>query len=232
MKTQSAQSIFKYKINKGPLHKVPAIIKLTLLLPISIICMSLPPLWLGVGIGAAIVIAFICRFTIIEQLTDLKPALYYGILMYALSIFSNTFDNWEELTTLLPTTHYPLPTIILPNKDFLQIALRLILIIQLSALLFRTTTSMEIRESLCRVNKGLGNAISLFLSFIPQIFENWSIINKAWKARGGKNGIIKIKTTVFILISLSMEKAAMKAKALQSRRASVNSVNSVPLCPL
>ena len=172
--------------------------------------MSLPPLWLGVGIGTAIIIALFCRFTIIEQITDLKPALYYGLLMYALSIFSNIFDNWQEISS-------PLLTIILPNIDFLRITLRLILVIQLSALLFRTTTSMEIRESLCRVNKGLGNAISLFLSFIPQIFENWSIINKAWKARGGKNGMNKIRTTVFVLISLSMEKAAIKAKALEAR---------------
>ncbi|MDR2964881.1 MAG: energy-coupling factor transporter transmembrane protein EcfT [Treponema sp.] len=203
MKNKSA--VFKYKTIKGPLHKIPALIKLALLLPVSIICMSLPLYWLAVGIGAAIITAFLCRFTIREQLTDLKPALYYAALMYGLSVFSNLFENQINLY------------IFIPEPAYLQIILRLTLVIQISALLFRTTSSLEIREGLCRINKQLGTFISLFLSFIPQIFENWNIINNAWKARGGRNGLRKIKTTIFLLISLSMEKASLKAKALGAR---------------
>ena len=228
-------SVFRYKTIKGPLHKWPVLLKLFLLLPLSVFSMSLPPLWLFVGINAAVIIAFMCRFTIMEQFTDLKPALYYGSLMYALSVFSNIFENWTELSTQFSS----LLTILLPSFDFIRITLRLVLIIQLSALLFRSTSSMEIREGLCAVERFLrrlfshlpflgkriplrarfAENISLFLYFIPEIFTNWSLINLAWNARGGKQGVKKIKTTVFVLISLSMEKAAVKAKALAARDA-------------
>jgi energy-coupling factor transporter transmembrane protein EcfT len=197
-------AMFKYKTIKGPLHKPPALLKLILFLPLCIFCMTLPSLWLAAGIAGAILIAFICRINIQEQLSDLKPAFLYAVLMYLLSVFSNLFDS-----------HVFDPV---PNPDYLRVALRLVLVIQISALLFRTTSSMEIRESLCLfLPRQLAQNISLFLGFIPQLFETWSLINLAWKARRGKNGAGKIMSLVFILISLSMEKAAVKARALEAR---------------
>ncbi|MCL2444230.1 MAG: hypothetical protein FWD13_12315 [Treponema sp.] len=71
---------------------------------------------------------------------------------------------------------------------------------------------MEIRE-VVRLD-----IITLFLCFIPEIFQTWTSINTAWKARGGRQGISKIRTLVFVLISISLEKAALKAKALFARR--------------
>jgi biotin transport system permease protein/energy-coupling factor transport system permease protein len=212
-------------------------LKLFLLLPVSVFCMSLPSLWLGAGIAAAALTAFICGFTLREQLTDFKPAAFYASLMYALSVFSTLFENWNVL---------PLPALaaaaLLPRADFLRIVLRLALIVQLSALLFRTTSSVEIREGLNAIERFirrafsrlplLGKAISLgpsfaetsvaenitlFLSFIPEIFEVWTSVDLAWKARGGKQGLAKIKTLVFVLITLSFEKAALKARALEAR---------------
>jgi energy-coupling factor transporter transmembrane protein EcfT len=87
---------------------------------------------------------------------------------------------------------------------------------QFSSLLFRTTSSSEIRYAL--PDGRFTVYLSLFLGSIPEIFESWSVINRAWKARGGKNGIGKIKTIIFILISLSFERAAVKAKALAARQ--------------
>ena len=230
-----ANSVFRYKTVKGPLHKLPAVLKLFLLLPVSVICMSLPSLYLVAGITASVITAFLCGFTLREQLTDLKPAFYYAALMYALSIFSNIFDNRKNISIIF--LHFSFSDIFLPRSDFIHIALRLTLIVQLSALLFRTTSSMEIRESLNIIERFIRLAlsrlpiigkripaqtrfsenISLFLCFIPEIFSIWSSINIAWKARGGKNGLLKIKMSVFALISLSFEKAALKAKAYEVR---------------
>ncbi len=109
---------------------------------------------------------------------------------------------------------------------------------QLSSLLFRTTNQGELREALFALELGIrrflakvffqkkqvktenrfSGYIALFLCFIPEIFENWALINLAWKARGGKQGFTKIKTLTFVLISLSMEKASVKAKALEARQ--------------
>ncbi len=226
------EGIFKYKTVKGPLHKVPALVKLLLLLPLSVFFMSLSSVYLTAGIIAACVCAFLCRFTLREQLTDLKPAFFYTVLMYALSVFSRLIDTWNTFPS------FSLVFLLTPNPDFLRISLRLVLIIQLSSLLFRTTSQGELREALFALELGFkrflakiffqkkqvktenrfSGYIALFLCFIPEIFENWTFINTAWKARGGKQGFAKIKTLTFMLISFSMEKAALKAKALEARR--------------
>ena len=207
------QGVFKYKTVKGPLHKPPAMLKLFLFLPLSILCMSLPSVWLTAAIGAAMIIAFLCKFTVNEQITDLKPAAFYVALMYALSFFSIFFENWG----LLPFSELAVIAL-LPRSDFLRICLRLVLIVQISALFFRSTSSIELRDSLsCVFHKSISESIVLFLMFIPEIFKTWTDINLAWKARGGKQGLRKIKTTVFVLISLTMEKAAVKSKAMAAR---------------
>jgi len=200
-----SNTVFKYKTIKGILHEVPALIKLILLLPLSFVCMYLPPLWLVVGIVSAVFAAFICGLSLHDQLTDFKPVFFYAILMYALSVFSNLIDNFR----LMPVNQFL--TVFIPNHEYLRITLRLALIVQISALFFRTTSSLEIREVI-RLE-----IISLFLCFIPEIFKIWTSINLAWKSRGGKEGFGKIKALLFILISLSFEKAAIKAKALEAR---------------
>jgi len=200
-----SNTVFKYKTIKGLLHEVPALIKLILLLPLSFFCMYLPSLSLGVGIAFAVFMAFICGLSLQDQITDFKPVFYYAILMYALSVFSNLINNFRSL----PLNQFL--TAFIPNPGYLRITLRLALIVQISALFFRTTSSLEIREVLKL------EIISIFLCFIPEIFKIWTSVNLAWKSRGGKDGFGKIKTLVFILISLCFEKAAIKAKALEAR---------------
>ena len=200
-------SIFKYKTIKGPLHKIPALIKIIFFLLLSIFCITLPPLWLCAGILFLVLISFICRITLKEQLTDLKPALFYAILMYILSLLS----NFTEIYPPLFISYSSLRFFFTPRGDYLQITLRLILIVQLSALFFRTTSSLEIRETVRM------NIITLFFMFIPEIFNTWENINLAWKARRGSEGFYKIKSLFFVLISVSFNKAAVKAAALESR---------------
>jgi len=229
------QAVFQYKTIKGLLHKLPSMLKLFLLLPISVICMALPSLWLCAGIITAIIIAFLCRFTLREQFTDLKPAFLYALIMYALSVFSNVFNYFNGIQQ---TVNFSMLNVLLPHYDFIRIALRLTLIIQISALFFRTTSRIEIRECLNSIEifirrifsklpvfgkfissrSDFSENISLFLTFIPEIFLIWTNINTAWKARCGKNGLKKINMLVFVLISLSFEKAVIKAKALEARK--------------
>jgi len=198
-------SCFMYKTKKGLLHKVPAVVKLLLLLPLSFFCMSLPPLWLAAGVFSAVIASFICGLSLYDQITDLKPAFFYSLLMYALSVYSNFFNNFSHINTGNFFIFF------IPDNEYLRIILRLALIVQISALLFRTTSSLEIREVVKL------QTVSLFLCFIPEIFKIWTSVNLAWKARGGKDGIKKIKTVLFVLISLSFEKAALKSKALEAR---------------
>jgi biotin transport system permease protein/energy-coupling factor transport system permease protein len=235
MAMRSAQTVFRYKTERGLLHRIPAALKLFLLLPLSVLCMPLPPCRLGVGIVFLVMLAFTAGFSLREQLTDLKPAFYYATLMYALSLFSAILEWFPALLETGETSH--LSAILLPRFGFLQISLRLVLIVQLSALLFRSTSSIELRDSIGTVerfirlrvshlpllgkriapNPRFSQSIALFLGFIPEIFETWKQINLAWKARAGKQGLRKIKTLVFVLVSISLEKAAGKANALAAR---------------
>ena len=210
MAVKNKVTIFQYKTKKGLYHKVPAIIKLILILPLSIFCVSLPSNWLFACIIAAIILAFIGGINLKEQLADFKPVLFYGIFMYLLSVFSNLFENIVITQPYIDI--YTILFLLKPKTDFLRLALRLTLIVQLSAILFRTTSSLEIRE-VVRIE-----AVSIFLMFIPEIFNIWTSINSAWKARDGKKGLYKIKTLLFVLISLCFEKAAIKAKAIEARR--------------
>ena len=225
------QAVFKYKTVKGPLHKLPAMVKLFFLLPLSGLCISLSPLWLEAGIVVLILTAFLCGFTLREQITDLKPAIFYALLMYALSVFSILLENWKGITL------ESFINALVPREEFLRIALSLAVVLQLSALLFRTTSSTEIREGLNAIEKFLRRGlfhlplfgkkislrpsfaqnITLFLSFIPEIFQTWSNIDLAWKARNGRHGFSRIRTLCFVLITLSFEKAALKSKALTAR---------------
>jgi len=229
------QAVFRYKTVKGPLHKLPAMVKLFILLPLSGFCVSVSPLWLGTGMVVLTLTAFLCGFTLREQLTDLKPAAIYAFLMYSLSVFSTLMDS--TFKNLMEMTFGDLAAALIPREDFLKIALSLAVVMQLSALLFRTTSSVEIREGLFTIERFLravfsrlpffgkrislhprfAQNISLFLCFVPEIFQTWSSIDLAWKARGGRQGWAKIKTTVFVLITLSFEKASVKAKALEAR---------------
>ena len=216
-----AQTLFKYKIVKGPLHKLPVIIKLFMLIFLSIFCIAFSSFWLGIAILLAVVFAFICGFSLSEQLTDLKPAFFYSAVMYLLSVFSN-------LTKFSSVSNFQ-PIFFIPNTEYIRTALRLIFIIQMSAFLFRTTSFLELKECLNMIERFIKrifripektfftDTVSLFLMFIPEFFNIWTGVNLAWKARMGKPGIKKIKTLCFVLITISFEKAAVKAKALEAR---------------
>jgi biotin transport system permease protein/energy-coupling factor transport system permease protein len=211
---------------RGPLHRLPALLKLFLLLPLSVFCLSLPSQGLLIGIAAAAAIAFLCGFTLREQLTDLKPAVFYAALMYGLSVFSILLGNTETRQSAA------LAEAFMPRQEFLIVSLRLALVVQLSSLLFRSTSSIELRDALAAIESFLrvkifhlplkykfSGTLSLFLCFIPEVFEIYAAVNLAWKARAGKQSMRKIKTLVFILITRSLEKAAVKAKALAARGA-------------
>ena len=268
---KNKSTIFAYIAKKGPLHRIPAPIKLLLMILFSLICMSLPIPVLAALIVLTAFIAFACGISPDRQFSDLKPALFYGTLMYILSIFSQLFEirfpvhideslinnpalkgrgmlllPWNCIRGLIPLLSAlkgwvlnpsARIKIISPKISFVFLILRFALILQLSALLFRSTTTLEIRDSLNEIETRirrflsrlpflkkhielkprLGTGIALFAGFIPEIFQTWERIDRAWLARGGKNNSEKIRTLVFILISLSFEKAAQKAKAIAAR---------------
>jgi energy-coupling factor transporter transmembrane protein EcfT len=109
---------------------------------------------------------------------------------------------------------------------------------QLSALFFRTTTSIEIKEAIRGLETNIrgairtlpfgkrvsprakfGASLALTISFIPELFGLWEGLNRAYRARGGRGGLKKARVLLIALFSLSFSRADKKARALAARDA-------------
>jgi biotin transport system permease protein/energy-coupling factor transport system permease protein len=222
-------ALFRYKGGKSFLHRMPTIVKIVLLIPLAVLIMYLESKFLLLLIFAAAVTALLCGWTITEILADIKPAVFYGIFLYELHILGNLFDGLKQ--------HSITPAVLIPTDASMVYLVKLAALLQISALLFRTSTSTAITEALCSVERSIrlfikkyiarqmplgtqfADSMALTLNFIPEIFEQFSKIDLAYRARGGKNGIKKIKLVFPALLSLSMHRAWIKAKALAARGA-------------
>jgi biotin transport system permease protein/energy-coupling factor transport system permease protein len=218
---------FRYKGGTSFLHRLPAIIKILLLIPLAIIIMRVNSTVSLLCIVVFTLTALMCGWTIKEICTDIRPALFYGIFLYELNILGNVIDGLKQNTITL--------AILIPNYAYRVYLIKLLALLQISALLFRTSTSIAIKDALCSVERAIrlyikkyiakqialttkfADNIALTLNFIPDIFEQFSKIDLAYRARGGKNGIQKIKIILPALLSLSLHRASIKAKAIAAR---------------
>ena len=231
LKKTPGKPLFRYTTGQSRLHKLPAALKLITLPCAAFLCMKLPVTGLAAGILLLAISTRCAGWRFSEQINDIKPAAWYIIFMLSIMLV-------RIAAAILQTGSLPDITE-LNIAEYLRITLRLILLIQVSALLFHTTSTIAIKESLAVAEQALRNKllqhrmfagripaqpraavyIALFISFIPEVFETWQQIERAWNARAGKNNGDKIKTLCFAVITLSMEKAARKARALTARGA-------------
>jgi biotin transport system permease protein/energy-coupling factor transport system permease protein len=218
--------IFRYKPGKSLVHKAPAWIKLAFLFPLSAVTLYIPSAVSVALVLCMCVCSFLCGFLVREQLADLRAAWYYAVFLYVLAVL----ENWT-------VTQVWTPQLLVPGIDWLTGSVHLVLMLQISGLLFRTTTSLALKDGIDAIERvvrsGLrrvpvagkhifpdtrfAKSIALFIGFIPAVFELWQKIERAWIARGGGNGIKKIKALAPSLISLSFYAAAAKARALAAR---------------
>ena len=108
------------------------------------------------------------------------------------------------------------------TKTSLYLILRLLCAVEATSVFFRTTSIYEITDMLIRIPFGkaglaVSGVLSLFLTFLPQIFATWSELETAYRARGGRKGIAKAVVLLPLLISLSINKARTTYLALLNR---------------
>ncbi len=107
---------------------------------------------------------------------------------------------------------------------------------QTASLIFKTSTSLQIREGLeimelavrrrlhlkpvvdGRPNAPVAQAVSLFICFIPQVSKNWQQAKRAWKARGGKNSPHMFIVLLPVFFSVGMKQAYNSARAISVRQ--------------
>ena len=139
-----------------------------------------------------IVLSFCLHITLRDQLVYLRAILYYAVLLIII--------NLATKAPLLPT---------------LIMLLKLFCVMQTAALVYKTSTPLQIRRALKKAP--FAQALTLFICFIPEVSKNWEQIKKAWFARGGKKTLRMLIVLLPVLFSVGMKQAWNTTRALCAR---------------
>ncbi len=232
-------SLFSYKRGSSFLHKCPSWAKILFIPVVNILFLCLPPYFSLALILLQTIVAFSLRFTPLEQLNDLKPIIYYAILLFFFQIVSILFSlgNLNLSETKIKDASFAKrffsifkETFTWENqKETVFMLLKLFAVMQSASLLFKTSTSLEIRLGIEKIELAIRkffhlknkctftNAISLFLNFIPMVSRIWNETKVAWINRGGKTNLKMYVTILPVLFSVGMKKAYNEARAIEIR---------------
>lgn len=115
------------------------------------------------------------------------------------------------------------------QKTLLLLFSRLLALIQCSSLLYKTSSSLQIREGIEKIESAIrklpglkkqnrfSDSLFMFINFIPMLSRIFSDLQKAWLARGGKKNLKMYAALFPILFSLGMKKAWSLTRAIQIR---------------
>ena len=225
---------FSYKQGSSFLHRCPAWVKIILLPLISLSIFYLPPYYAIALIALQTLVSFLLHFTLREQARDLKAVFYYAVFLIFVKIIGNLAAVISagslaafELTAL-PQTFL---SFLISEKETWLLLLKFFCIIQTASLIFKTSTSLQIREGLAirktfhlksviddRPNAPIAQAVSLFICFIPQVSKNWQQAERAWKARGGRKSLRMFIVLLPVFFSVGMKQAYNSARAISARQ--------------
>ena len=210
----STYSAFAYKAGSSWVHGCPPWIKI-LMVPTLNIAVFLLPVWVGITcVVLQFLLALSLKFSLQELYKDVSFVLYYGfllILVQALAfLFEGNIENWRAW--------------LISQKETGALLIKLVCVMQSVSIMFKTSTSLEMREGIGTIESKLTgkytftDSISMFISFIPMIAKNWQQAQRAWIARGGKKNIPMVKTLLPVLFFVGMKSAYNKARAVTIRK--------------
>ena len=204
-------SLFAYTKKDSILHRIPAWLKLLVLFAVPITVYLSPIEVTYIMIPSFFILALISKIGPARFLKDLGPIIIYSILILSIDVLS--WLIFHKNTTVITETS-------------LHLILRLICAVEATSLFFRTTSIYETMQTLRKIESiltfgksslAISTMLSLFLSFLPQIFATWSELESAYRARGGRKGLGKVIVLLPMLISLSIRKAQTTYLALLNR---------------
>jgi len=232
------ETAFSYKQGSSFLHRCPTWVKILLLPFISVGIFYLSPYFAVALIALQTLVSFLLRFTVREQARDLKAVFYYAVFLIIVKIIGSLAAAISagslsafELAAFLQTVF----TFLISEKETWLLLLKLFCIIQTASLIFKTSTSLQIREGLevmelavrrslhlkpiveGRPNAPIAQAVSLFICFIPQVSKNWQQAERAWKARGGRKSLRMFAVLLPVFFSVGMKQAYNSARAISAR---------------
>lgn len=232
------ETAFSYKQGSSFLHRCPAWVKILLLPLISLSIFYLPPYFALALIALQTLVSFLLHFTVREQTRDLKAVFYYAVFLILVKIIGSLAAAISDGTlSAFELAAFPQTVLafLISEKETWLLLLKLFCIIQTASLIFKTSTSLQIREGLeamelavrkCfhfkplvdgRPNAPVAQAVSLFICFIPQVSKNWQQAERAWKARGGKKSPHMFIVLLPVFFSVGMKQAYNSARAISAR---------------
>ena len=211
---------FSYKAGKYFLHRCPSFIKLLFIPLINLIFLFLPIEAVLLFIILQFILALILRFSLSEIYTDLKPVIYYAVILAFAKIlpqlFSGNFFFWKNFSWQ-------------EEKQTIIMLLKIFSVMQSASLVFKTSSSLELRQGLETIESAIrkifflkkkntfSTLIFMFLNFIPMVSKIWNSTKRAWLVRGGKIGIKMFFVLLPVLLSCSLKKAYDLSRALSIR---------------
>jgi energy-coupling factor transporter transmembrane protein EcfT len=213
---------FSYMSGTSFLHKMNPLIKLFLVPLLSILVIVLDWKILTGLVAVQFSTALLAKFPVKKICADLKPVLFFALILYVLffmNIGINVIAGQKDQVQLLKKQ----------SLDTTVMILRLASMILTASLLFNTTTQIELRRAMekieCAVRKVLpvdkkpkfSHIIALFLCMIPLVFKIWEQTKCAWYARGGKKSFKMYNALFPVLFSVGLKKAYNTARALTIR---------------
>lgn len=223
-------SSFSYKAGNSFLHRMPAWFKILFVPVLSVAAFSLPFCFSASLIALQFVLALFLRFSFREQFRDLKFVLYFAVFLYFTGFIgffcADFFGGGTGFLSALKDSAEET----FRNSATALMLLRLLCVMQTSSLIFKTTTSLEMREGVgaiesfvrrilhLREENTLTDLFSFTLYFIPLMFKIWRQLETAWKARMGKSGPRMFMALLPALFSVGMKSAFNAARAVTARR--------------
>lgn len=204
-------ALFSFRPDTTIIHRASALIKLPTMMGLTIcIFQTSFPLLIGLTLSIFI-LSLIARVPLSSYKKNIRIILEYALIIIFFKIAGKPL-HWEIIHPLI--------------RESLLYLWRLTLVFLTGSLFYETTSTLEIRYALTSIQSvierafsyithksghntdkkneiiNFGLLLSLTISFIPRIFDTWTVMNRAWKARDGykRSGITAVWRTWMVLI--------------------------------
>jgi len=238
----AAYTAFSYKQGNSIIHRCPAWIKILIIPLLNIVFFKLSPSFLIILLSLQTLVSLLLHFTVKEQLADLKAVIFYAVFLIIAKMaggFIKQLTNDSLCIVGIKEISQALRNFIIVEKATWLLLMKLFCIMQGTAIIFKTSTSLQIREGLEAIEfflkrpfyyfkrkKGytlssravIAETLSVFICFIPQVSKNWQQAQLAWKVRGGKKNLKMLYTLLPVFFSVGMKEAYNYARALSIRK--------------
>jgi biotin transport system permease protein/energy-coupling factor transport system permease protein len=165
--------------------------------------------------------------------------IYYAILLVIAKIIGSLAQAISSSTLYWPDFYqfvFIARSFFIAEKETWLLLLKLFCVMPSASLVFKTSTSLQLREGLEKIELTIrkflhlktkktgaqkapvAQTLSIFICFIPQVSKNWQQSTRAWKARGGKKSLRMLVVLLPVFFSVGMKQAYNSARAISIRQ--------------